>query len=484
MAEQNLRPHKTLLFDMELAETACGVRLRMHEPVRRGVVLECNAPWEGEHTGYGKMIFDGEKYRYYYRGGGANGGPWKEGTGEHGVWCVAYSRDGKHFEKPDLGLYEFEGSTHNNIVMQLDDKAIDNFSIMLDTNPACPADAKYKAISGYRHDGKKHLGYYKSADGLSFTYVEDIPVEGRFDSMNIVFWDERIGKYRLYFRDYHTLDRTNRIEYEAEEHVRDIKLSLSEDFVHWSEPVLLDYGEDDRLELQLYTNGIMPYPDSDFYVGIPTRYIDRTPDAINYKYLPDLGGFRPFITEHFGRCGTAMTEAILMVSRDGHHFKRTKEAFLTAGIENGENWAYGDGYMTYGMIETVSDFPGEPNELSLYVGKGYRARPVSFERYTLRMDGFYSWRADFEGGEVITKPIVLAENGLTVNFATSALGYLRIELLGLDGKPLEGYDTGRLFGNSPSRPCDFEKPLADLAGKAVRMRITMKDCDFYSFTSY
>ena len=178
-----------------------------------------------------------------------------------------------------------------------------------------------------------------------------------------------------------------------------------------------------------------------------------------------------------------MTEAMLMVSHDGYHFKRTKEAFLSAGPENLENWVYGDGYFTYGMIETAADFPDEPNEISLYLGKGYRARPVSMERYSLRMDGFYSWRADFEGGEVITKPIVLGEQSMTVNFASSALGFLRIELLDINGTPLNGYDTGRLFGNSISRPCDFKNSLADLTGKAIRMKITMKDCDFYSFTT-
>ena len=82
------------------------------------------------------------------------------------------------------------------------------------------------------------------------------------------------------------------------------------------------------------------------------------------------------------------------------------------------------------MVQTKSDFYGEPDEISIYTGKGYRSRPVSFKRYTLRLDS---------------------------------------------------YDSGRLFGGSVSRPIDFEKPLSDLVGKTVRMRITTKDADFYSF---
>ena len=97
------------------------------------------------------------------------------------------------------------------------------------------------------------------------------------------------------------------------------------------------------------------------------------------------------------------------------------------------------------------------------------------------MDGFYSWRADFEGGEVITKPLTFQGSELSLNFATSALGYLRIEILDQDGAPIEGYDSGRLFGDSTARHCDFEKPLSDLEGKEIRFKISMKDCDFYSF---
>lgn len=161
--------------------------------------------------------------------------------------------------------------------------------------------------------------------------------------------------------------------------------------------------------------------------------------------------------------------------------KLIKKLISERGVENGDNWVYGDGYFVYGMIQTESDFKGEPNELSLYVGHGYRARPVTFERYTMRLDGFFSWRSDFNGGEAVTKPLIFNGNSLEVNFSTSALGFLRIELLDELGNAIEGYDSGRLFGNSVCRPCEFERPLSDLSGKAIRLKLTMRDCDLYSF---
>ena len=472
---------KEVMFDMAFAQRSNGVRLNMHQLTRKGSILECDQPWEGEHCGYGQILHDGEKYRLYYRGCGGNDGVWKNENGDHGVWCVAYSYDGKHFERPKLGIYEYNGSRENNIVMMNDpgDRYVDNFAIFMDENPNCAPDAKYKAVMGHRVNNERHLFYFKSADGYHFEKVMMLDLKGYFDSMNIAFYDSEIGKYRLYMRDYHPLDEANKIEYEKENHVRDVRLCFSEDFIHWTEPAPLVYS--DSIEMQLYTNNIMKYPNTDFFMGMPARYIDRAPDAKNYKYLPDVGGFRPLLLQQYGgRGGSAMTETMLMVSRDGYRFDRTREAFFTSGIENGDNWVYGDGYFVHGMIETESDFRGEPHELSLYVGHGFRARPVSFERYTLRMDGFYSWRADFEGGEVISQPVTLVGDSISVNFASSALGFLRIELLDENENPIDGYDTGRLFGNSIDRPCEFDQPLSGLRGRTVRFKITMKDCDLYA----
>ena len=479
MADLRCVAGREVFWDMTLADKVKNVRLEQHHPVRKNAVLVCDAPWEGEHCGYGSLLCDGEKYRLYYRGCGFNGGVWNLAGGEHTVWCVAYSVDGKTFTKPSLGLYEFNGSFDNNIVLK-EDRYLDNFSVMKDDNPACASDARYKAFSQFSQDGRAgRLAYYKSADGLHFEFERLLDVEGTFDSLNLLLWDAKIGKYRLYFRGFHDLEETEeKIEFENEGHVRDVRLALSEDLIHWSAPQRLLYG--DNYAFQFYTNGIMKYPRADVFLGIPTRYVDRSPDRKNYAYLPDVNGFRPMLIEKFGRGGTAMTEATLMISRDGLRFDRTLEAFLTPGIENGDNWVYGDGYFEWGLAETASDVPGEPAEYSLYTHAGYRARPVSFLRYTMRLDGFFSWSADYAGGEVLTKPFVCGGSDMRVNFETSALGSLRLMICDENGAELEGYDSGRLFGNAISRPVDFDKPLALLKGKAVRLKITLRDAKLYA----
>ncbi len=480
---------REVLWDMFLADKNENIKLEMHKPVRKNVAFECDESWEGEHCNYGSLIYDGEKYRMYYRGLGANGGVWKTENGSHCVWCVAYSDDGKTFYKPNLGKYEFDGSKDNNIFHMETERFLDNFAVMYDENPDCPADEKYKAFAQYDDpdvepiNGIKYfsiLAYYKSANGIDFEYVRNIDVKGSFDSMNYAFWDKNEKQYRLYYRGFHELDKTKAIDYEKEGHVRDIRLATSPDFIHWTEHGLLDYGND-ALEIQLYTNNVQKYFRANAFIGMPTRYIDRSPDKNNYKYLPDVGGFRPMLIEKYGRGGTAITEGAIMTSRDGLHFDRIGEAYLAPGIENGDNWVYGDGYFARGFAVTKSDFIGEPDEISFYVVKGYRARPVSVERYTTRMDGFLSWSADFKGGEVLTKPFTFEGSKMSVNFATSALGYLHIVFCDEDGNEISGYDSGRLFGNSIDRPVDFEKDLSELNSKTVRMRISMKDAEFYSF---
>ena len=468
---------KEVCWDMRIAESANGVRLQKHKPVRKAPILTCDMPWEGSGCCYAKIFYDGEKYRFYYRG--QNRG----GDVHHSVWCVAYSYDGKNFIRPDLGIFEFEGSKHNNIIMQIDNHCIDNFSITFDENPNCPPDEKYKAFTGIYEENIRYLHYYTSGDGIHFREVAPLAASGNFDSLNICFWDERKECYSLYLRGLHDADPAHKIPYENEGHVRDVRVSYSHTMEDWTDPVPLDFGEDDKDEIQLYTNGVMKYPNTDMYIGIPTRYIDRAQDRHNFKYLSDLGGFRTQVLggEHELRLATAVTEAMLMTSRDGLHFERTKEAFYTPGIENADNWVYGDGYFAVGMVETASDFEGEPNELSLYVGTYPFYRCATFSRYTLRMDGFFSWHADFAGGDITTKPFTFEGSSMLLNFATSALGYLRIEILDEDGNAIEGYDTGRLFGNAVARPCDFEKPLSALAGKPIRLRVSMRDADLYAF---
>lgn len=472
---------REVFWDMLLSEECDGVSIRNHTPVRKNIVMTLDEPWEGEHGGYLSLIKVGDTFRIYYRGAGSNTKPLDYSDGAHSLFCVAESTDGKTFTKPNVGIYEYKGTKDNNIVFMLE-KNIDNFSVYYDENPSCPEDERFKALSSTVIGGETfgNLGYYKSADGYRFEFARVLPIEGAFDSLNLTLWDKDTGKYRIYFRNFHTPDGEDiPVGKHDDTSIRDIRYVESEDFVSWSEPKRIMYT-DGRENIQYYTSGITKYYRANIYFGMPNRYRDRVGDTVNFKYLPNGGGFRDILIEREGRGGTAITDCTTIFSRDGYTFERSGEAFCTSGIENNENWVYGDCDFSRGLFETESDFPFEPCEMSFYNIYGYRCRPVDVVRFTLRLDGFRSWHAGSNGGYVLTKPVVLSGSSMSVNFATSALGSLRIIICDTDGNPIDGYDSTRLFGNSVDRPVDFEKPLSELCGKEVQIRFEMDECDLYS----
>ncbi len=472
---------REVCWDDALIHWAEGMQIRMHKPQYRGDALVCDKPWEGNVCCYFSLVHDGDTLRLYYRG--KNYDVNADGTAPEHVtttaMCAAHSQDGLTFQRICAGIVSRDGSTDNNI---LTEEIRDNMFFFQDTNPACPPSAKFKALAA--SDSK--LWLFESADGVHFEKKRVLAEDGAYDSLNVCFWDAETRQYYLYYRGVHGEGTENgkwAAGAEDASHttvVRDIRMRTSRDFIHWDAPQLLQYGEGTE-DLELYTNNVQKYYRAPhIFLGFPTRYMDRYDEPASFPYLPDYAHRQRYI-RLAGRTGTVMTDTCIMTSRDGVHFRRTDEAFMTPGPERNNNWYYGDGYLCYGMAETPSPIPGEPNEISLYMPVNYRADNVILRRYALRLDGFFSWHCGFKPGKVITKPITFTGNTLLLNFATSALGSVRVQILDAEGNPLDGYDSGVHFGDSVDRPIPFSAPLSELAGKPVRLEFTLKDADLYSF---
>jgi hypothetical protein len=433
------RRRECFIDDYLIDRLVGDVEQRLHTPRPEEVVLHTDRPWEGNTCGYFTIFQDGARYRMYYRGSHS-----EQGKMTHEVTCYAESKDGIHWKRPCLGLCEFAGSKENNIVW--DGLGTHNFTPFLDKNPNVPEAKRYKAVGRGKPKAEKGLYAFESPDGLHWSLLQKEPVitTGAFDSQNLAFWDPVAKKYRAYWRDFH-------------EGVRGIRTAVSDDMIHWSEPVWLEYSG--LPKQHLYTNQVLPYSRSPhLLLGFPTRFLPKR---------------------------DALTEGLLMCSRDGVHFHVWPEALIRPGRHSGK-WQNRSNYIWWGMLETPSDLPGHPLELSLFVNESYYDGDGSdLRRYTVRPDGFVSIHASFEGGEMITRPFLFSGKRLCLNFSTSAAGSVRVEVLDAEGKPRPGFmlaECPAMYGDELERPVSWqhESSLESLVGKPVRLRFVLRDADLYS----
>lgn len=455
---------RELFVDDCLIDKMSRVELQLHHPTPKQLAIVHDEPWEGNSCGYHSVFRDGDVYRMYYHA-------WAQEprgvTPAHDIFgAYAESTDGIHWQKPELGLFEFDGSKKNNLIW-IGEGAHD-FAAFKDTNPNAERDARYKVVAC----GGGGLMAFKAPDGIHWSRISDKPVmtRGAFDTNNVAFWDSLRGEYRAYVRDFR-------------DGLRDIRTATSNDFVHWTDPVWLKYPGAPRE--QLYTNQIVPYYRAPhIFLGFPARYTDRG-WSDSMRALPQLEE-RLSRSEVSQRFGTALTDGLFMTSRDGRAFRRWGEAFLRPGLSTTDNWCYGDNYQCWGIVETKSDAAGMPDELSVYATEHYWRSPGSkLRRFTLRIDGFVSVQAALRGGEFVTRPFKFSGRELEMNFATSVAGSVRVETRDAKGKPIPGFtlrECPDIFGDDLSRVVKWKggTDVSKLAGKPVRLRFVMKDADLYS----
>ena len=467
---------RELFVDDALIEKFAGqAERRLHSPVPREVALKFDQPWEGNASGYPTVFRDNDLYRMWYRGHRflVNGQPLRQAQGE--VVCYAESRDGITWQKPNLGLFPWNGSKENNIIW-MGGPETHNFAPFKDTNPACLAEERYKALGGTVTS--KGLFAFKSADGIRWSKMSEKPVfsQGAFDSHNTAFWDAERNRYAMYFRFF------SDGEFKG---LRLIGTAHSKDFLNWSDAAPLSFPKSPPQ--QMYTNQIAPYLRAPhILMGFPTRYVAR-PLTKNVQRL-DPVELRALLIAADLRVGTDLTDGVFICSRDGTTFQRYDEAFLRPGPQAEGRWVYGDNYQSYGLFETKSENgDGQPGELSMHFNEGaWRDAQHRLRRYSIRLDGFVSVRSPLAGGEVITKPFKFAGANLTINYATSAAGSVRIELQDASGQPLPGFslaDCPELYGDTTGQKVSWAKSgdLAQLAGQPIRLRFELRDADIYSF---
>jgi hypothetical protein len=428
-----------LFVDEFLVAQKNGITHKLHDPIKREIVLTTDQPWEGMTCAYFSVIQDGKKVLMYYRG--------SSGGSDHSdaqVTCVAESTDGIHFTRPKLGLIEAGGTKDNNVIWRGVESH--NFSPFLDTNSKTKPEERYKALGGVKQPGKNwHQGEtpgglyaFASADGIHWKKMKDTPIitKGAFDSQNLAFWDTTRDRYACFSRIF-----SNK--------VRAVQSCTSTDFLSWSDGIPHRYAKDVPME-HFYTSATVPCPTAPhLFLSFPKRFVT------NRKKVP----------QHEG---PGVSDAVFMSSRDGVNWDRP---FLEAWVRPGpdlKNWTDRNNMTANGIITGDTEW-------SLYISEHYRHADHRIRRLSVRKQGFASMHADAKGGEFTTHPLKFAGKNLVLNYSTSAAGSIQIDALDESGKVVA--TMPELYGD------DLEASVLDvskLAGQTIRLRVKMKDADLFA----
>ncbi len=458
---------RQLFVDDFWVDEGRGVKRKLQRPISQGVVIPGDKPWDAGNIWAMTIINDGGKYRAWYR---CEHDREKASSRSGGAAAYAESDDGIQWEKPNLGVFEIDGSKDNNIVWTGPGA---NMAPFKDPNPDVPEDQRYKAVVRTRA-----LFALSSPDGIHWSLMQEEPLmtDGPFDSPQVLFWDDWKDEYVLYARGIADADpsvdpATVKGElghkfkgdpgHEFKGGVRWIRKSTSKDFKEWTPLENIDAG-DTPFE-HLYTNATMRYERSPgTYLMFPMRLYPQR------NYDPDWTG------------NPGTSDVAFMSSRDGFHFDRSfMEAYIRPGPDF-NNWHDRAISVNQGMIFTA------PGEISLYVNEHMHFSTQAPRRYTLRTDGFVSVNAGYGGGEFVTRPLVFNGRELELNYSTSAVGSLKVEIQDAEGKAIPGFtldDCPEMFADviDGKVAWDGGGDVSGLAGKPIRLRFALMDADLYAF---
>jgi len=416
--------------------------------------------------------------------------------------CYATSRDGVKWERPNLGVVEFQGNRDNNIVFEgLGNRnplwpGKPNFAAVgaVFKDPVAPPSQRFKYIFTDNHyttkeasqDGGLIYGAC-SPDGIRWNVMKREPIIPWYgDTMNVCFWDDRIRKYVAYVRwdegkdfrngkwgyfDRNFKEELNRVsawednppQYSSAQHIRHIARAESDDFAEFPKPEkILCADEQDDPNMGLYHTAAVKYPFAD------------------NAYFMFPGAF-------YGEWAMPATIDVQMAtSRDGIRFRRWREPFVRLGLE---------GTFDCRMIDMGVGMLRRGNELLMYYGgrnvdhgqlPNTKPGDGGIGMARIRLDGFVSLDAAASGGTLTTVPLRSNGNQLVVNMDGSAGGTIKVEILDELNKPIEGLsgkEADTLHGNDVNRPVTWggSKDLSAFQGRAISLRISGKSVKFYAF---
>ena len=415
------------------------------------------------------------------------------------VWT---SRDGVHFESPDLGR-EYLGA--RNVVVE---DPVGLGTIFADPNG--PPTERIKYFSGYRGRG---CYLWSSPDGYKFKRNETSALPFRAASQSLVFYDDQQQKYLGYHRS--DMERTV-----GGKSARTSLMTETTDLMRPWPLAPVSSAEQSRLgktrrlgrKIPYYVdNGPLTPPG--FGVEYPTAFgpiesmdpagVDvYVPKCLKYQWAEDAYLAFPVMYFHYqgdgpearqalghpdARRGSGPLESQLAVSRDGVQWTRyPRPAYV--GIGRHVGFDLKKAYMGHGMIRRGEEI------WQYYVGseeyhspwRKDRSEREGIFRVVQRLDGFVSADTPYTGGSLTTRPLVFSGNRLVLNIDTDAAGHAQVGFLDEDGQPIKGFGVDEcIYLNGDFIDTEVEwlttgKDVSQLAGRSVQLIVKSRGTKLYS----
>lgn len=471
---------RQLFLDDYLIAERVGARRELHAPRKhpQNPLMVAEKAWEGHGPVLAYCLRDEAtgRFRLWYRSRLA----YEEGGRRYTFPNMyAESADGIHWERPALGLYPWEGSRENNLILPAGDL---RGLLHEPEDKRAPWKAVWEHNSAAQSpEGIDREGYYlyESPDGIRWTPAglmlsfgprrprdveRPLPLY-RLGDTGHVRWDELLGCYVCDAKGVIPTpegDQSATVNRPGGDGHPRFRMQLeSDDLFHWSRPRVVAFPDAWDRE-----RGVIG-----FYGLLGTTYESMW---IGYLRVHRLDPWK-------------RVDVQLMTSRDGRTWSRAcdRETFLPLGPEG--SWEPDYSEINHAGPLLVGD------ELWFF----YRGSILEHHRgtgpdivkgmglATLRRDGFASLVPESERGHVITRPLTFKGRRLFLNADIRPGGSLRVSALDRGGAPIPSLTAEtcrRLTGNSTAQPVTWEAgELGDLAPRPVRLRFELEAAHLYAF---
>ena len=501
---------KQLFIDHRFIDSSEGVRLAVNPPVKReGAVLRADRPWDRFALGWYSIVDDGGTYKMWYYGaerdprpthiegearplGHLTGYVVPAGTPRESLpvpgryrLCYAESHDGLEWEKPELGLVEFDGSKRNNIV------GGDFKLAYVFLDPHAPESERFKLI----HWTGPGIAVTTSADGLRWDRPSRQVSMLAADTQKMAWWEPRLNRYVVYLRV--MVEEDNRPMFPFVEPIDSDPPVVTPKLLRPLRAVgrvevddLMSPWPEEEIRTVFAADEHDP-PDSDIY----------THGLYRYPYAADAYFMFPMTYQHF-REGESpvrndgLNDSQFAASRDGIHWMRyDRRPYIGRGIQ-GEfdgGGIHGSPYLIRRGAELHQHYGGEPWTHGQYrrLSDDERRDRANWARgrscvAVQRLDGFVSADAAYGGGTLLTPPLTFDGDRLELNIDVAAMGEARVELRDREGRPIDGFgaaDCDRLTCNDVAARVRWRgsQDLGPLRGRPVRLHVRMRSAKLYAF---